>query len=74
MRIDLNEDGTLKAIVLSKRNLLALLEKLEWDSARTIICNDKGMEIPIKAEPDVIHYFGRAIPPGIMKNKDGNIY
>lgn len=40
-------------VVLSKRNLLVLLTKLDWDeSARTIINGD----VAVSAEPDEEHY------------------
>ncbi len=48
-------------IVLSKRNLLTLLSKLEWpDSAKTITDGD----IYVRAESDEIHYKDR--DPGPM--------
>ena len=50
-------------IILSRRNLLALLHKLEMEgSARTII--HTGWKVVV--EEDGVHYIGRPEPPGPM--------
>jgi hypothetical protein len=52
-------------LVLSKRNLLALLHKLEMvGSARTIIFGDRGWTFVIKSESNEEHYRDRI--PGAM--------
>lgn len=52
--------GTVPRIVLSERNLLALLAKLrEPDSARTLY----GCGVYVTAEVDDVHYVDR-VPPG----------
>ncbi len=70
MRTEYNIDGSVKRIVLSKRNLTALLEKLDWDSVRSIVAPDS--HIIISAESDDIHYKDR--DPGPMINAKGVIY
>lgn len=60
-------------VVLSKRNLLALLAKVDdTDSAKTIIrdCRgefDGGMALVLQVEPDEVHYKDRK--PGLMHPK-----
>ena len=64
MRIERNGE----LIVLSKRNLLTLLQKLEEPiSARSIMIYDRGRVATVKAEPDEIHYQART--PGAMNEK-----
>ena len=65
MRI--REDG---AIVLSKRNLLSLLNKLgREDSARTLIGGSRAPGVTVVAEPDESHY--EAVPfAGAVKRED----
>ena len=56
-------------IVISRRNLLALLAKLETepDSARTITAEDEnGVTFAVTAEHDLAHSAGRGFPPGRM--------
>jgi hypothetical protein len=56
-------------ITLSRRNLLALLQKLEMEgSARTLVSDDcpEGLELVVRAEDDEQHYRSRAVPPGPM--------
>jgi len=53
-------------LVLSKRNLLALLHTLEMpNSARTITTSDRGWTFVVKSESDEEHYLDR-IPSGQM--------
>ena len=53
-------------VTLSKRNLLALLDKLSWEqSARTIVRDQEdGTLLVVTAETDEEHYIDRS--PGIM--------
>lgn len=54
-------------VVLSRRNLLSLLQKLDGmgDSACTVLRDcDCGWRVVVTAEPDAQHYEGRA--PGRM--------
>jgi hypothetical protein len=66
-------DGSNKVIVLSRRNLLALLAKLEQQRAGektycTIHKNIDGEEIWVRAEEDEKHYAQTALKdPGTMK-------
>jgi hypothetical protein len=56
-------------VTLSRRNLLALLQKLEMEgSARTLISDNcpPGLELVVRAEDDEEHYAERAEPPGPM--------
>jgi hypothetical protein len=56
-------------VTLSRRNLLALLQKLEMlGSARTLTSDDcpDGLELVVRAEEDEDHYRGRTAPPGPM--------
>ena len=59
-------------VTLSRRNLLALLHKLEMEgSARTLISSDcpPGLELVVRAEDDEVHYQDRDEPPGPMHPK-----
>lgn len=53
-------------VILSKRNLLSLLDKLSWEqSARTIVREQEdGTLLVVTAETDEEHYTDRS--PGIM--------
>lgn len=52
-------------IILSRRNLLALLQKLDMPgSYRTIIAPESEGEFVVSAETDEEHYQGRT--PGVM--------
>lgn len=65
MRVQrLNDDDDIR-VVLSRRNLLALLSKLdvEW-SAKTICQEDDRGCVYVAAEEDAAHYAGRT--PGRM--------
>jgi len=56
-------------VTLSRRNLLALLQKLEMSgSARTLVSDDcpAGLELVVRAEDDDEHYRRRDLPPGPM--------
>jgi hypothetical protein len=62
-------------VTLSRRNLLALLQKLDWpDSARTITngdCYRDGLPVDnvllvLRGEDDDEHYARRQEPPGPM--------
>lgn len=60
-------------VTLSKRNLLALLVKVDdKDSAKTIFTDEyllaTGKRLVVKAEPDAKHY-DRPYPPGRMHPK-----
>lgn len=60
MRVD--ADGT---VVLSRRNLLSLLHKLDMEgSRRTLIA--PGFAVVVRAEQDEEHYKGREVGPGPM--------
>jgi len=64
MRWDETELGRPR-IVLSRRNLLTLLAKLDGhppDSACTIGGHDGGRDYEVKAETDEVHYSGRPAP------------
>jgi hypothetical protein len=61
-------------IYLSKRNLLALLTKLDWeDSARTIAAaGEDGQVFWVSSEPDDVHYAHPSRgghPPGRMHER-----
>ena len=60
MRIN-RVNGVVVRVVLSKRNLLALLSKLEWSESHRTIIND---DVAVSSEPDEMHYRGRV--PGEM--------
>ena len=51
-------------VKLSRRNLLSLLHKLEMPSSHCMIAKPEGFVI--EAEPDEVHYAGRAEGPGPM--------
>ncbi|KAB2850607.1 MAG: hypothetical protein F9K44_04385 [Hyphomicrobiaceae bacterium] len=55
-------------MTLSRRNLLALLHKLEMPgSARTLMTDydcPEGWSLVVRSEPDDEHYGARAEPPG----------
>ena len=53
------------AITLSRRNLLALLHKLEMEGSKRTIISDGGDGWAVTVEVDEEHYKDR-IPPGIM--------
>jgi hypothetical protein len=58
--------GHIVKITLSKRNLLALLQKLEMPgSKRTIYILDNGVALGVTAESDEVHYADRE-PAGAM--------
>ena len=64
MRVD--PDG---AVVLSRRNLLSLLAKLDGyptNSARTILGGEAAPGLVVKAEDDAEHYGRRGYEPGPM--------
>lgn len=64
MRIE--PDGS---VVLSRRNLLTLLAKLDGfpeDSALTIIGGSFAKGLVVKAEEDEEHYGVRPVGPGVM--------
>lgn len=70
MRLDLVTPAQIR-IALSRRNLLTLLAKLEGHppmSACTISFPGSREEpaLVVTAEPDDLHYRGRAVPPGPM--------
>lgn len=59
MRIERNEEGGARGVVLSRRNLLTLLAKLDGsptDSACTIIAPPQYGEFFVKGEEDEPHY------------------
>ncbi len=65
MRVEYNDDGTVKGLVVSRRNIITMLAKLNGspeDSARTIMApNVEGRDpFYLKAEEDAEHYFGPA--------------
>lgn len=72
-RLDVN--GGTVMVRLSRRNLLALLHKLNWpESARTILNGDcyrddepvDDLVLVLRAEDDAEHYGRRADPAGRM--------
>lgn len=72
-RLDL--EPSCVVVTLSRRNLLALLHKVDWPgSARTIVNNDcywnglpiDGLTLVLRVEDDDEHYRRRAEPPGHM--------
>jgi hypothetical protein len=77
MRADLHigsVEGSLLLVTLSRRNLLALLAKLDEPASwRTIVggyvyCDEElfdGVRLAVRAEPDELHYADRE-PPGPM--------
>lgn len=66
MRIEQSNLGT--RVVLSRRNLLALLTKLDIQgSMRTIYTEGLyGEPFMVSSEENDVHYGGRAVPPGEM--------
>lgn len=73
MKLDLRDDHVF--VVLSRRNLFALLHKLEMPgSARTLLCGDNPIDgkptsdvvLVVHAEDDEPHYATRIAPPGPM--------
>lgn len=73
MRLQIDHDQKTVEVVLSHRNLAALLAKLEGapaDSALTITKNEPDPEggrtwlVTVKAETDQTHYQDRPYPPG----------
>jgi hypothetical protein len=72
MKADINNDGNVITITLSKRNLLALLSKVDDpDSQKTISkYSDKlGQHVRVKAEPDNEHYGHRKAGPMSEKSE-----
>lgn len=70
MRLELDEDSV--KVVLSKRNLLALLAKVDDpDSAKTIFMESAadGKTLWVRVEPDIVHYEDRPYGPGRMHHK-----
>ena len=68
LRIHEHDHGAVAEVTLSRRNLLALLHKLEMPgSARTLMtdydCPD-GWVLAVRSEPDDEHYGQRLAPPG----------
>lgn len=68
-------DGNLVIVTLSRRNLLALLHKLDWPpSARMILNGDcyrdgdpiDDVLLVLRCEDDEEHYARRPAPPGPM--------
>jgi hypothetical protein len=68
-------DGARVVVTLSRRNLLALLHKLDWPpSARTIVNSDcyrdgepvDDLLLVLRCEDDSEHYSRRPEPPGPM--------
>lgn len=69
MSFDVTETRTVAEVVLSRRNLLAFLHKLDMPgSARTIQSNDapEGFMLRVRCEDDDEHYGRRPFPPGPM--------
>jgi hypothetical protein len=72
MRLDRHDNEVIE-ITLSKRNLETLLEKLNWDSKRTLcIDTPEGITLQVKAEPNEIHYATRE--PGPILDHLGNVW
>lgn len=68
MKLRIHESGTI-VIVLSRRNLRAMLAKLDGHPPRsycTLIKDDDegGPRLILIAEDDARHYSGRGYPPG----------
>jgi hypothetical protein len=69
LSFDLVRGGQVAVVTLSRRNLLALLHKLELPgSARAMLCHDcpEGWMLELRVESDEDHYGGRPFPPGEM--------
>lgn len=73
MKLDLRDGHVL--VLLSRRNLLALLHKLHLrGSARTLVCGDNNVNseptgdavLVVQVEDDAQHYGTRLAPPGAM--------
>jgi hypothetical protein len=64
MRLDINEDRV--TLVLSERNLLALLTKLYTKGSFCTIQGPEGCPISVKSEHDDVHYGSRVFGPGLM--------
>jgi hypothetical protein len=73
MRLDITEQGVV-LVRLSRRNLLALLSKLEDPGSAQMIHQrgayvygvlDEGLVLAVQVEPDERHYADRC-PPGAM--------
>lgn len=51
------QDGSTIRIILSRRNVLSLLSKLEMpNSARTLVKDSNGHSLIVEVEDDNIHY------------------
>lgn len=67
--MDATVQGRYVMVTLSKRNLEALLNKLDrTDSERTLVRATGTHVLFVKAEPDDVHYAGRK--PGKVHPKD----
>lgn len=70
LRIDEQADGAVAVVTLSRRNLLALLHKLEMPgSARTLTTGydcPEGWSLIVRSESDSEHYGARSEPPGAL--------
>lgn len=69
LSFDVANSSAVAEVVLSRRNLLALLLKLdEPESFRRIESNDcpNGWRVAVLAEDDDEHYGARPVPPGPM--------
>jgi hypothetical protein len=69
MRLRLHQypSSAVAEVTLSRRNLLALLHKLEMSgSARTLVSEDcpEGLVLVVRSEEDDEHYGARSLPPG----------
>lgn len=67
MRLDIR--GRVVHVTLSRRNLKALIAKLDGhpaNSARTIATIANALKLIVTAEEDGIHYANRGYPPGPM--------
>jgi hypothetical protein len=73
MRLDKNTPEEIR-LTISERNARALLEKLTWDSARTIVwpAAEGEPKVYLSIEPDDEHYGPRE--PGVMLNKAQELY
>lgn len=67
--MNLEIDSYLIKVTLSRRNLLALLAKLDgqpYESMCTIYTETPYGKLSVKAQEDAIHYKDRPLPPGEM--------
>lgn len=73
--VDVRDERTRVCVVLSHRNLLALLQKLSMPgSARTLFSANgyrdgemvDDIDLVVSAEDDEPHYASRGFPPGLM--------